>query len=264
MSIYPTIMYGSYDFLSEVAKGSVPGHSIVQKFGAGVLGTSLSTVTHSGYYRTPTEATELEFVSSNPLDTSNDSGAREITIVGLDANWEEVTQTLETNGLTAVTLDTPLVRLYRWYVSSSGTYAGAASGSHVGTLYIRETDAVTEWSRIPNEPICGGQSQIGLYTVPKGYVGYLLSKHIYADTSKTASFYFCRRDHADDVTAPYSGIARIVEQELGVSGAIDIRKQSPNGPFVGPCDIGFRALATQAGTDVAVEFELLLIEEAYA
>ena len=54
------------DFYMEVAKGNVPGHSIVNKFGRnGVVGTTLTHISISGQYQTPQTAQSLEILSSN-------------------------------------------------------------------------------------------------------------------------------------------------------------------------------------------------------
>ena len=78
----------------EIAKGTVLGHYIVHKFGAGLLTTTLLPVSQDNVYQMPTSAQALEFVSSSGDDTSNGSGARQITVMGLDANWNEVIQTV--------------------------------------------------------------------------------------------------------------------------------------------------------------------------
>jgi len=109
----------------------------VHKFGAANLTTTIAPITYSGVYQTPMTAQSLEFVSSNANDISTGSGAREITVIGLDSSWNEVSQTVITDGTTPVALNTDLIRLYRWYVSQSGTYATQSMGSHAGILTIR-------------------------------------------------------------------------------------------------------------------------------
>lgn len=63
------------EFYLEVAKGNVAKHSLVHKFGAGDVGTTLVPITQSGTYQTPTTAQALEFVSDNVNDTSAGTGA---------------------------------------------------------------------------------------------------------------------------------------------------------------------------------------------
>lgn len=246
------------DFLQDVAEGKVPGYSIVHKFGAGDLTTSLTPISQGNSYKTPTAATELEFVSGSDNDQAGGSGAQEITVIGLDANWEESIETFETNGTTPVVLGEELTRLYRWYVSRSGTYASQTAGSHSGTLTLRESGGGDIWSTIITTPFAIGQSQIGVYTIPAGKTGYLLSKHIFTDTSKTADIYFYQRPNADDVSTPFSGTMRLVEREVGVTGGYELTTKTPKGPFVGPCDIGFMGKVSTGTAECSVEFELLI------
>lgn len=248
------------EFLIEVAKGNVAGHSLVHKFGAGQISSIFAPVSQTSSYQTPTTAQALEFVSSSGNDTSAGTGAREITIFGLDSNWEEVTQTLDTNGTTAVQLGTDLTRLYRWFVSESGTYATETTGSHVGTLTIRDSGGGgNDWSQLPISPFPVGQSQIGAYTIPSGKTGYLMSKNVFTDTGKTADIYFFQRTNVDTVAAPYSSM-RLVERQVGVSGGYNIETKSPKGPFVGPCDVGFMGKVASGTAEVSVEFELLIVD----
>ena len=248
-------------FLLEVSKGNVEKHSLVNKFGAGLLTTSLLPVSQDNEYPTPTTAISLEFLSSSADDTSAGTGAREVTVVGLNSAWAEVSQTVVTNGVTPVALTTPLIRLYRWYVSQSGTYATELSGSHAGTLTLRVAGAGATWSTITTTPFPVGQSQIGIYTVPLGYTGYLLAKNVFADTTKTADIYFFQRPNANDVTAPFTGTMRLFEREVGVTGGYQVMPPAPKGPFVGPCDVGFMGKVSAGTSECSVEFQLLLIQD---
>ena len=244
----------------EIVSGNVTGKTVVHKFGAGSVSTTLVPVTQSGFYRTPTTAVALEFVSDDATDTSDGVGAREITVTGLNSSWEEVTIVKATNGITPVAFGTDLVRLYRWHVSSSGTYATQSSASHAGTLTIREVTGGAIWSTIGVTPFPSGQSQIGAYTIPTGKTGYLIGKLIYTDTGKTADVYFFQRNNADDVTAPFTGIMRLIEREVGVQGGFDHHFTIPKNGFVGPCDVGCMAKVASGTADISVEFEMLLVD----
>lgn len=249
------------DFLIEVAKGNVAKHSLIHKFGFNNVGTTIEPITLSGFYRTPKGPTSLEFVSDSNEDSIGNLGAQEVTIIGLDSNWRVVTQTLVTNGTNAVALDTNLTRLFRWYVSSSGTYANQDSGSHIGKLTIRESGGGNTWSEIEKTPFQIGQSEIGVYSVPTGYTAYLLSKSVSVDGVKSVDVFFFQRPLINDTTAPYTGTMRLIEREVGVSGSIDFTLESPKGPFIGPCDIGFMGVVGTGTAEVSAEFELLLIED---
>jgi hypothetical protein len=250
-------------FYLAVAKGNVPGHSMVQKFGSGVVTTTLSHIHTDGTYQTPETAIALEFVSDDAGDNSAGLGAREVTIIGLDANWNEVSQTIITDGLTPVQLGTDLTRLYRWWASSSGVYSQLGAQPHLGNLVVQETGGGTIWSTIENTPAAFSQSQIGFYTAPINTTAYLLSKHITVETSKIADIYFVQRCNADDVTVPFSGTRRIVEREIGLTSGFSIIYVSPKGPFVGPADLGFYGRVSVGSGIVSVEFELLVVQDGF-
>ncbi len=251
------------DFLIEVAKGNIAGHSLVHKFGSADITTAIVPITSALVYQTPTVAASLEFVSSAAGDALNGVGAREITFIGLDASWNEQTvvmATHATDGTTAVAISGTWFRLYRWYVSQSGTYATAVTGSHVGTLTTRVSGAGATWDTIGIAPLALGQSEIGVYTIPTGKTGYLMSKLITVDGIKEANVFFFQRPFADDVTTPFTGTMRLVEHEVGIQQNLNVPTESPKGPFVGPCDIGFLGETTAGTAEVSVEFELLIVD----
>jgi hypothetical protein len=254
------------DWKVEVSKRNIPGHSIVQKFGSNRAVTqTLAVISDSGVYMTPTTAQALEFVSDDAADTAAGVGAREITIEGLDSNWEPVIQTLATNGTTPVALTTNLTRLYRWYVSGSGTYASLSAVSYAGTLTIQTAGGGSVWSTIPDGTtlVFPGQSLIGSYTVPNGYKAYLLDQHITVDSNKECSVYFMQRPDADVISAPFSA-RRIVDETLGLVSDVNKEHPIPKGPFIGPCDLGYIGKKDASGTAaLTVEYDLLLIQDGF-
>lgn len=256
---FPAELSGSLEQYLFIAAGLDPKRSLIHKFGAADLTTSIGPVTQSGIYKTPLAAVALEFVSDDENDTAAGSGAQEITILGLDSNWNHVVQTLETDGLNPVALNTNLTRLFRWYVSRSGTYATQEIGSHQGVLTIQEDGGGDLWTEIPITPFPIGQSQIGVYTIPIGFNAYLLGKNVFTDTNLKADVYFFQRAKANDVSPPYSGGMRLIEREVGISGGFALQTVAPKGPFVGPCDIGFMGLVSASTAKTSVEFELLLV-----
>lgn len=250
------------DFYLEVARGAKPGYTLLHKFGASQLPSgTFQAVTFTGVYQTPTTAQALEFVSTSAQDGAGGTGAREVTVCGMNAAWERITQTVTTNGTTAVALDTDLIRLCRWWVSSSGSYAATTTASQAGDLTIQASGGGTVWDTIPFSPLGESQSSIGAYTIAAGETGYLLSKSMFVDSNKDADIYFFQRQNADDVTVPYAGARRVIEKDLAITGAFSQKTVSPKFPFPGPCDIGFMGKGNGATADVSVEFEILLISD---
>lgn len=250
------------DFYTEVEKGNVPGHSIVHKFGHSNVDTTLTPLTISGTYQTPTSATVLEFVSDSANDNVSGVGAREITLVGIDSNYNEITQTLIPDGLTPVPLSKELLRLYRWYVSSSGRYANMLFGSHVGTLTIRGGGSGPTWSTIENIPFPAGQSEIGAYTVPNGFRAYIIQQEIHGDSAKSVDVVIFKRTGIDIVTVPFSPM-RILSHYVGIKGINATDFKAPLDNIPAKTDFGYMGIVSNGTADVSVHFSILLIKDGY-
>ena len=255
------------DFLVEVAKGKVPGHSLVHKFGhAGAIGTSLVPIALGNIYPTPSAAVSLEFISSAAADALASTGMHELTIVGLDANWEEQTVVVAahaTTGLTAVAITGTWMRMYRAYVSSSGTYATASGASHAGTITIRIAGAGATYGIIETTDFPVGQTQIGAYTVPLGYTAFFLGAHFHNAAAKNVDLLAFHRDNANDVTASYSGTMRVFYQAHDISSDETLAPRSPLGGFTGSSDIGFMAKVASGTGSASIDFELLIVDNNY-
>lgn len=250
------------DFHVDVVLGRVDKYFSFHKFGATLATTTLKPVTQSGEYRMPAAPVSLEVLSDSASDDVGGIGAQEVIIYGLRADWTEVVQVVELDGLTPVAIPTALLRLYFWRVITSGTYADATTPSQVGALTIREAGGGDIWSIIPVIAGVGaGRARIGAISVPVGVTAYMESYAVTVDSTKLVNVYLFSRSFADDVSPPYAGVLLIVRELIGISGpwAPDIK--APIGPFVGPCDLWFTAVVPQADGAVAVDFEMLYIED---
>lgn len=245
---------------ARIANGEVIGVSRVDKFGSGTVGTSLVPISGAATYKTPTTATSLEFVSDNASDGVGGSGARVVHITGLNANFLETTQNLTTNGLTPVALSVDLIRLYRWSVIETGTYADETTGSHAGNLTIRGAGSGPVWDTIENTPFPAGMSHIGAYSIPLGKTGYLVTKRITVDSIKTVNAYFFVRDSINDITSPHTGVMKLIDRHFGLTGTTDVMIKTVKGPFVGPADIGALAQTAVGTAEVSINFDILLLD----
>lgn len=250
------------DFLLNASLGNITGVSTIHKFGRNsAVGTSLVPVCDGGFYRTPTSPVTLEAISTSANDTAAGTGAQQVTLIYLDSDFVQQTATIEMNGTTATTEKiSGVMRLFRLYVSRSGSYASASQASQDGEITIRVSGGGDTWAKLPLLAANFGaaQSLIGAYTIPAGKTAYILSADVTIDSNKSASLFFFKRENADDITTPYSGVLRVQNIYTGVSGPIDLTHKT-NESFPEKTDIGF--LATAAATsDVSVEFELLLVD----
>ena len=254
--------YGTREWLIEVAKGNVAGHSLIHKFGRNpAIGTSFEPLTSSGVYQMPSSAQSLEIVSDNANDTSAGTGARTVTIEGLDGNGAYQTETVSMNGTTAVSLSNDFLRVYRMYVATGGRYANQTQGSNIGTITLQRISDATVWAEInTNGGGYGlGQSLIGFYSVPSGKTAYLLSINYSVDTNKSVDMYFVKREGLTTSSAPFTPM-RIQNVYEGLSGS-GIFEHRTAEPYPAGTDIGFFASVTSGTADAAVEFELLLVDD---
>jgi hypothetical protein len=224
------------------------------------VGTSFVPISRGGIYQTPTTATALEILSSDANDTAAGSGARTVTIVGLNSSWAEVSQTVSMNGTTAVAVPTSLLRVSRVFVATSGTYATQSAPSHVGTLTLRVSGGGATWAIVYATDFPRGSSQIGAYTVPSGKTALIFPHYIAVEANKPAFTVFFHRCNADTVAAPYS--AMLAAEELGgIEGIVNIADfNTPRGPFVGPCDVGYLTRLTTGTGEVSINFEMIVYD----
>ena len=249
------------DFHLELARGAVPKYDVVHKFGRNSdVGQTFEPVTTTGTYWTPlaTGATTVRVKAGNANDTADGTGARSVTFTGIDINGNRLTETLATNGTSAGPDSTnSFMRIDRLWVASSGTYATDTAGSHAGDITIENSAGTEDIATISATDWARGQSQIGVYTIPAGQIGYLNSSVISVDSNKTVDIGLYRRTGVTQTAAPYDAMRLIMEQN-GISGIAPFRPDVPVNGFEGPCDIGFMAKAAQAAS-VTVDFELILV-----
>ena len=115
--------YDMKDFFFEVAAGNVKGHTAnnVTSHNHDV-GTTIKTVGAYGVgtlYVYPTTAS-IDYISSNNAGDTHD-----ITIIGLDINYEKVVQVITLAGTTPVAIDTPLLRVNHFLNDTSTATQGA-------------------------------------------------------------------------------------------------------------------------------------------
>lgn len=247
-----------------IADGHVDGLSVVHKFGRNAaIGTTFAPVVCGGNYRTPqvSGATQLRVKAGNANDTAAGSGARKVIIEGLLADGTLATEELTTNGTSAGANSTnSYIRLFRAYISESGTYATQSTGSHSADVVIENAAGTEDWAIIESADFPRSQSEIGAYTVPTGKVGYVKSLILSVDSSKTADVLFFQRQGILKTAAPYDAM-RVVLELGGVSGEETVLPATPLGPFPAGTDLGFLAKVASGTAEVDVDFELFLVDE---
>lgn len=164
---------GTYEpFELQVARGQIQGHRSVVVFGfnSDVDTSQVSVWPLPSLITFPSAALQMTVSSSSANDTSAGTGARTIVVQGLDANYNEVTETVTLNGQTAVTMTASLLRVNYAYVATAGSGNSAAGSIYIGTGTVTAGVPATTYDIIKldyNTTITGS------WTVPAGYTAYI-------------------------------------------------------------------------------------------
>jgi len=156
----------------QVSRGQIQGHRNVTVFGFNpdVDNTQVSVWPLPSLITFPASAIQMTVSSTSANDTSAGTGARTIVVQGLDANYNEVTETVTMNGQTAVTMTASLLRVNYAYVATAGSGNSAAGDIYIGTGVVTAGVPATAYDIIKFDY---NNTTTGSYTIPAGYSGYV-------------------------------------------------------------------------------------------
>ncbi len=173
------------DFFFEVSKGNVPGHSVVRMSGINdAVGTSYEDIiTPGGNYVFPVVAGLVNISSTDADDTNGGSGVWNVTIHGLDGDWNPINETLLLNGLTNVSSTLSFIRVNTLESRKSG-----ASYSNEGTVSVTQ-NALLLMEIIPLH----GHSLYSIFSVPAGFYAIPYQGFLTSSEDKTVEVEFQTR-----------------------------------------------------------------------
>jgi hypothetical protein len=185
----------------------------------------------------------------NANDTANGTGARAITLVGLNTSGDIVSETIATAGASAsAATSQTFLRLTDAFVSASGTYATQTALSHAASITIENAAGTEDWAVIADTDIPRGDTEIGAYTVPRNKSLYITSIRLQVDPANKSNVVMFRRSGILETAAPYSPMVLLLEFP-SVSGAIQFSYDPPIA-ISQLSDVGF--LAKSASTTISV------------
>jgi len=163
-----------------IAAGSVTGYKAIHKFGRNPnVGNAPETVWMYGgkyQYLDVGAASTLYAYSANAQDSASGTGARTITIQGLDNNFNEIEETVTVGGA-ATTLE--FLRVYRAFVATAGSLNTNIGDVLISTASGGGGTVLADIGTVGTGSTFGlGQTQLALYTVPAGKRGYLTTWNV--------------------------------------------------------------------------------------
>jgi hypothetical protein len=174
-------------FELQVARGQIAYHESEFKFGFNPdVDDALETVwSQGGLYSYLTSASVLKVSSSSTADTSAGTGARTVLIAGLDADCNEISETVTLNGQTEVNTTNSFYRVFRMTVKTAGTGAQNAGIIYAGTGTVTAGVPANVYGAIA---IGDNQTLMALWTVPANYTAYLLQTDVTVATTQNNKY----------------------------------------------------------------------------
>ena len=245
----------SEPFELQVARGQISFHKSVFKFGFNPdIDNSLETIwAQGGLYSYLSSATTLYISSSSTADDAAGTGARTATVSGLDANYDEVSVTVDLDGQNGVQLGSASnwIRVFRVTVDTAGS-----GGQNAGVIYVG--DEASPSSGVPSNKyatvaVGDNQTLMALWTVPRGYTAYLLQTDVTTATTqnnKYATVHFVARENG--------GVFQVKDKFVKSESSHHQQYHIPL-KFEEKTDLEFRVLGDSASADIAVSAAMDII-----
>lgn len=179
----------SEPFELQVARGQIPGHSVIHVFGHnpdvddGVEATVWPVP--GAILGHPAATTIMKISSSSANDTAAGTGARTVQVLGINGTGGYVQEIVTLNGQTAVNTVNEYDAIERMTVLTVGS--GAANA---GTIYAGTGTVTSGVPAVPYSAIGPGDnfSLVGHWTCPTGYKGYLVAGKLTSGTTNANQY----------------------------------------------------------------------------
>ena len=174
-------------FELQVARGQIPGHSLVNVFGyQAAVGANFYPVWENvTAYTFPSVAQKMLVYSSSASDVNC-----RIVLTGLDANWNAISEAvILTNGTTGIETKQSFLRI------NSALATDAVYANPVGTILVSDTGKTAIYAQI-NTGI--GKTQAAIYSVPNEHTFYLTRVDAYISEPGGGNSYGSYRVSAAD------------------------------------------------------------------
>jgi hypothetical protein len=246
-----------------IARGMVEGASHINKFAHNGAAEAGDDIWGGGgtYVFYPTVAVDVDITSTSTDDDVGGTGAIQVMVLGLDANWDDQSEVVTLNGQGVVQLTKTYVRLFRAFVLEVG-----ASNFNAGdiTAYARSTGSgVTAGDVGIFIDASHGQTQQAIYTVPAGKSAFFVKGYVGLSTDdKTAEngvFRWLMR-----LNNGLNG-AWLTQGEVGLvnlgTGYWQYEYGVPAGPIPEMTDIRIELTSASAVFDTVAGYDLLLFDD---
>lgn len=231
----------SEPFELQVSRGQITLHYKLHKFGFNSLVQDVEETIWDvgGIYAYPSSAVKMTATST---DGANDEDLQ-VTIQGLDADYNELSETVTLDGTGVGETNGFFLRVFRAFIAGSQEPSGTINITNASTTYARIT-------------LGENQTLMALWTVPAGYTAYMLQNNTTCYTEQNNKFGITSL-----VTREPDGVFRTQDKHTVVlsQNVVDypIPKSIPE-----KTDIEMRAIASSANANlqVSASFDIIYIK----
>lgn len=240
-----------------LSAGDISGYSYVEKFGSNLnVGSDIETIWNNGGVYTYLTSAAIVYCDTIVADDGEDNaagtGARTVTIQGLDASYHAVEETVTVGGAPS---STEFLRVNRAFVATAGSI-----GTNTKPVLI-STGANGTGTVLANISTHGagtneegfGQTFLGLYTIPAGKTGYLTQWTIGANGNTGVNSYLRYKPYLN------GNIFRTLDTMFFVNGHFTKNYSVPL-KLDEKSDIEVQAYNSATGVGVSTSFNIILID----
>jgi hypothetical protein len=199
-----------------------------------------------GLYTFDTTAQSLEILSSSASDAAAGTGARIVSLIGLDENYAVKNELVSLDGTTAVAVPGTWIRVHRCSVQTAGS-----NEANVGTLTVRIAGGGA--TRL----VVGagnGQTLMAIYTIPAATTGYLYHYYVTGNSTPTAP--------TMDIslwTRSSTGVRNLKHQQSVTAGAELTYTFAAPFKITEKTDVWLRVTSSVNNSDVCGGFDIVLV-----
>ena len=228
------------DWYQSVSEGGEAGYSVFNKFGHGTMTTTKGSVWEGGaLYPWNATATTMTVLSDDANDTLLGTGAKQVAVTGVDANYDALSETVDMDGTGGVTTSASFLRVNRcWVVGDQDT---------IGTITIENGGTVYAYIEPEHN-----QTLMAVYTVPNGFTGYLRYLKTSVGSGKEVSLELLVRN--------FGGVFRVKHHMHVYQNSYEYRFVAPEA-VPGKSDIDIRGTAAVGSVDIGATFDVLLVAD---
>lgn len=234
-------------FELQVARDQIAYHKRNFKYGFNPdIDNSLETIwAQGGLYTYLSVASTLYVSSSSTDDDAAGTGARNVTVSGLDTNYDELSVTVDLDGQNGVEL-ADFIRVNRIIVNTAGSGGANAGVVYVGTEASPSGGVPT--NKYATVAIGDNQTLMSLWTVPRNYTAYLYQTNVTAACTTSNKLLT-----TTIVARPFGGVFQVKDKfGIQIDGGAVMQKYFFPLRFEEKTDIEVRAISDAGASDAEV------------